>query len=137
MSASASASAAAGADAPPADPKTLPATKGFLFVKVDGEGSIFTTGGKRLGDANAWLEVPCNGGKGPYVAVAKKGSNAPRGGKIVPVACQSSATVEFTAAEMNAPAPAPGPAPPPAIPVQPGVTPPPPPPPPPVNPQEP
>lgn len=98
---------------PPSDPKTLPSTKAYLFVQLEGEeGTVFTSGGSKVGELNQWVEVNCNGGKGLYVAIAKSGSTVPRAGRPVPIACQSAKTVKFTSADLNAPIPAPPRAPP-------------------------
>lgn len=92
-SATTSADAASPSDAPPADPKSLPPTKGYVRVenpKADAAVFMFTT---NLGPVNTWLEAPC---KSQFLRPGKPAPTGPdwvASGKTVDIPCQGALKV--------------------------------------------
>ncbi len=82
----------------PKDPKTLPATIGYLIVKTKTEGVGVMDSGKKVGAVSTAIEVPCTG-TGRYIGLGKElagGAMQPVGeGRSVKIECQAVTTIEL------------------------------------------
>ena len=97
--ASASATTEPGELAPPADPKSLAPTAGYLIVKAPRTMDVLMSG-KRVGDTTTVNETSCVGTK--FITLAEPGSLKPVGrAKSTSVKCQAVSTLEFTDADLT------------------------------------